>query len=125
MQKSTISIIALMLCALFATFCFTACGSGDNSSSKSAADSSSSKSALVGSWESDEAAGTIYTFNSDGTGTLSGDGYKTNFTYTEKDGKLEYTYEGSSEKPSDEYTIEGNKLSLKDKYGATITYTKK
>ncbi len=26
MKKSIISIIALMLCALFATFCFTACG---------------------------------------------------------------------------------------------------
>lgn len=83
---------------------------------------------LVGTWKSNDSAAffSSYTFNSDGTGSskiqlLNTD---TNFDYSEKSGKLElsengkvlYTYE---------YTIDGDKLTLKNiENGSTNTYTK-
>lgn len=119
MKKSTISVIALILCALFATCCFTGCGSTTE------ANTNNSTSAIVGSWDSNEAPGTVYTFNEDGTGALSGDGYELTFTYTEKDGTVELTYEGASVQIY-EYTIENDTLSLTDvEIGSAITYSKK
>lgn len=115
MKRTTMSVIALTLCVLFAASCFAACGSTNNG-----------KSALIGSWESAEAPGTVYTFNADGTGTLDANGSILNFTYTDKDGKIEYTYEGSGTPQTDEYTIKDNVLSLTSAdYGTTINYNKK
>ncbi len=110
-MKKMISIVALTLCVILAALSLTACGG--------------SKSALVGSWESDEAAGVVYSFNDDGTGNLKGEGYDMTFTYTEKDDTLSFTYTGSSEVQTFNYKIEDNVLSIIDPEGGTITYTKK
>lgn len=104
-------MIALALCVVLAALSFTACGG--------------SKSPVVGSWESDEAAGVIYTFNEDGTGTLAGEGYEVTLTYTLKDDTISFTYNGGSEVQTFNYKIENNALSIIDPEGSTITYTKK
>ena len=113
MKRTTISGIALTLCVLFAASCFAACGSGG-------------KTALIGSWESIEAPGTVYTFNEDGTGTLDASGAVMNFTYTDKDGKLDITYEGASAPQTSTYTIKDGVLSITDNATqSTLTYNKK
>ena len=115
MKRTTVSIIALTLCVLFAASCFAACGSANGA-----------KSALIGSWDSVEAPGTVYTFNEDGTGTLDASGAVMNFTYTDKDGKLDLTYEGTSAPVTNTYTIKDNVLSITDDaMQTTLTYNKK
>lgn len=129
MKKTIITSIALSLCALITVFCFTACG---GSSSSSSSDSSASaaetteaaKSALVGTWESTDAPGTYYTFNEDGTGFVKGAGYSTDFTYVDKDSKVEFTYTGASAAQGNDYTIEGDTLTLAGEDGVTLTYKK-
>ena len=111
MKRKTINIIALTLCALFAVLSLAACGG--------------SKSPIVGSWESDEAAGVIYTFNEDGTGTLVGEDYELTLTYTLKDDTISFTYNGGTEVQTFNYKIENNVLSIIQPGGSTITYTKK
>ncbi|MBQ3265593.1 MAG: hypothetical protein IJH07_07430 [Ruminococcus sp.] len=111
MNKKMIGIIALTLCVILAALSFTACGG--------------SKPAIVGSWESDEASGVIYTFNEDGTGSLAGEGYEMTLTYTLKDDTISFTYNGGSEVQTFNYKIENNVLSIIDPEGGTITYSKK
>lgn len=118
MKRTTISVIALTLCLLFAASCFAACGSSNGSDNN--------KSALIGTWESVEAPGTSYTFGEDGKGSLDANGSVMNFTYTDKDGKLELTYDGTSSAQVSNYTIKDNVLSITDaEYGTTLTYNKK
>ena len=111
MKRTVISMIALTLCVLLSASCLAACGA---------------KSALIGSWDSIEAPGTVYTFNADGSGTLDASGSVLKFTYTDKDGMLTLTYEGSSTPQTSAYTVKDNVLSLTDtEYGTTLTYKKK
>ena len=111
MKKKILSLLAITLCVVLAALTFTACGG--------------SKSPIVGSWESDEAAGVIYTFNEDGTGALKGEGYEISYTYTVKDDTLTLVYSDSNSEQTFNYKIENNVLSITDSNGATITYTKK
>lgn len=112
MKKKILSLLAITLCVVLAALAFTACGE------------SKSASPLVGSWESDEAAGVIYDFKDDGTGALKGEGYEMSFTYTVKDDTLTFVYTGSDSEQTFNYKIENNVLSIIDPEGATITYTK-
>ena len=115
MKRTIISVIALTLCLLFAASCFVACGGSDNG-----------KSALIGSWDSVEAPGTVYTFNEDGSGTLDASGTVLKFTYTDKDGKLDLTYEGTTAPLTSTYTIKDSVLSVTDdSTQTTLTYKKK
>lgn len=119
MKRTTISVIALTLCVLFAASCFAACGGSNGGSDNGTA-------SIIGSWDSIEAPGTVYTFNKDGTGVLDASGVTMYFTYVDKDGKIELTYEDTSSAQISEYTIKDDVLSLKDaEMGTTLTYKKK
>ena len=114
-MKKILSVIL----ALALVLCFAACGSANGSSDNGA-------SSIIGSWDSIEAPGTVYTFNEDGTGALDASGVIMNFTYVDKDGKVEITYEGTDTALVCEYTVKDNVLSLIDtEMGTTLTYNKK
>lgn len=134
MKKTTIGAVALALCTLFAVFCFTGCNSESSSSNTEMTaaattaqetTSAAAKSELTGSWDSQEAPGTVYTFNVDGTGQLSFDDIISKFTFTEKDGKITLTYEDVAAPQTFEYSVKDGVPSMTDEYGATITYAKK
>ena len=111
MKKTAISVIAIALCLVMTALCLASCGS---------------KSAVIGSWDSKEAPGTVYTFSEDGTGVLDASGTEMKFTYVEKDNTLEITYEGAQSAQVYEYTVKDDVLSLNDKNsGSTIDYKKK
>lgn len=113
MKKKLIGTLALTLCVLMTVLCLAACGG--------------SKSALVGTWQSEEYSGTTITFKDDGTGSMDTDGMKITFTYVDKDKTVEVINDLNKEQSIIyEYTIDGDKLSLKDKESeTTLTYTKK
>ena len=111
MKRRIISVIALTLCALIAALSFTACGG---------------KNELIGSWDSVEAPGSVYTFEEGGSGNLNSSGMVMNFTYTTGNGKISITYEGSTSAQTVEYSIKGSVLTLTDpETGSTLTYNKK
>ena len=112
-MKHIAKILAVVL-TLTLIASLAACGSSD----------SGSGSPLVGKWESIEAPGTIYEFKADGTGTLSGEGYSLDLTYTEKDDTVSFTYNGGSEVQTFNYTIKDDVLSIIDPNGTTLTYKK-
>lgn len=139
MKKITIGAIAISLSAITAAFCLTACGNSDKSSSTETtaaattaavettaapATTEAAKSALIGTWDSVEAPGTYYTFNEDGTGVIGGEGYTIKMNYVDKGASVELTSEGNTSALVWNYTIEGDKLSMTDADGATLTYTK-
>ena len=134
MKKITIGAIALSLSAITAAFCLTACGNSDNSSGSTETTvaattaavetTEAAKSALIGTWDSVEAPGTYYTFNEDGTGIIGGEGYTMKIAYVDKGTSVEITSEGTTSALVWNYTIEGDKLAMKDEDGATLTYTK-
>ncbi|MBQ9673534.1 MAG: hypothetical protein IJV39_02790 [Ruminococcus sp.] len=129
MKKIVITSVALSLCALTAVFCFTACGNADNSSDSTTTTAAvetteAAKTALVGTWESVEAPGTSYTFNEDGTGSLNGEGYSTEFKYVDKGSKVEFIYGETTTGEENDYTIKGDTLSLTSEGYGTLTYKK-
>ncbi len=113
MKRKMISTLALTLCVLMTVLCLAACGG--------------SKSALVGTWESVEAPGASITFKADGTGSMDASGISVTFTYEDKDNTVKVINDLNKEQTIVyEYTIDGDKLSLKDKdTETTLTYTKK
>ena len=114
MKKKLICTLALALCVVTAVVCLASCGGSEK------------KSALVGTWAANEAEGMSYVFNEDGTGKWDAGDYAMNFTYTEKDGVIELTYDGAPTAQKWEYTIDGSTLSMKEAdSGVTLTYTKK
>jgi len=79
--------------------------------------------AIVGSWTAD---GTTFTFNEDGTGKtvlsiIGKDDAGNDFFYTAEDGELIMTIKG--EETETTYTIEGDKLTLKNESGTSV-YTR-
>ena len=89
---------------------------------------SSSKNSLPGTWGSaDESSSTQYTFNEDGTGTVTvGTGITLNLTYTTDGNKLSISmnYLGSEQKDEYTYEIKDGKLILTNSSGTT-EYSKK
>ena len=107
--KSTL-IIALLFGALF-----TLAGCGKNSKS------------IVGSWKYD-GIGSLnfeYTFNEDGTGKYDVAGTAMEFTYELKDdNKISILYKGTTTPFETEYSIDGDKLNIKDSLGNDTIYKK-
>ncbi len=140
MKKITIGAIAISLSAITAAFALTGCGNSGGSSSSTEttaaattaavettaapATTEAAKSVLIGTWDSVEAPGTYYTFNEDGTGVIGGEGYTIKMNYVDKGASVELTSEGNTSALVWNYTIEGDKLSMTDADGATLTYTK-
>ena len=100
MKKAIFSMIAVVMMA----FAFVSCGnSGNNGGDKAKG--------IVGSWYYND--NTFYTFNEDGTGSYTAFGNLFgNFTYTESDGKLNLTYEGSTVPTVLNYKVEGKTLTI-------------
>ena len=130
MKKKMMQALVIAVSAAFAVCGFTGCtgGSGSKAESKtesgteskaeskteSRAESKTEASSLIGSWDSVEAPGTVYTFNEDGTAILDMQGIEMRFTYTDKDGDLTLKSEASGAEEKFTYTISGNILSLHD-----------
>ena len=136
---TVIGAIMIYACTLTATFCFTGCESTSNNSNTgtTAAVTTVSvttaqksvitavKSAIIGSWDSELAPGTVYTFKEDGTGQLDATGSIINFTYTDKSGKVEITYEGTKTPEIYGCTVTDGKLTMNAGDGTSYTYVKK
>ena len=116
-MKTIAKVLAVVL-ALVMLASLAACG-GSDSGSDNGSDNSNASSAIIGSWENTE-YGTACSFNTDGTGTLTGDGYNFNYTYVDKGNAIEVTYEGGSEVQTIDYTLIDGILTL-----GGIPYTKK
>ena len=124
MKKTTIRIIALLMCSLFAAFALCSCGGGDTKDS-SGGDSAS----IVGTtWKDVDAGGvTTYEFSKDMTGYLDSGVVKLEFTYVDNGDSVDITYNGSTDdKPTTlKYTIDGDKLTIQDSEGKDVKYVKK
>ena len=109
-MKNFKKLVAAVLVSLM-TLALVACGG------------SSSKNSLPGTWESsDDSSSTQYTFNEDGTGTVSvGTGITLNLTYATDGNKLSVsmTYLGSEQKDEYTYEIKDGKLVLTNSSGTT------
>ena len=106
MKRTKLSVIALTLGTLISVCCFAGCGNASISSSTETTaaattaapeTTAAAKSALIGTWDSQEAAGTSYTFNEDGTGSINVGGTSMPFNYVDKGDSIELSYNGSSE----------------------------
>ena len=83
-------------------------------------------SALAGQWVSDDLPDVIYTFNKDGTGTISQNEVSFSFNYEEKDDSLEITFTTAETPQVIKYAVDGNKLTITDNdTGSDHTFTKK
>ena len=77
------------------------------------------KDPIVGKW----ALGSfVYTFNSDGTCNYSAAG---DCTYKINGDKISITYDGMTVPFESTFSIDGNKLNIKDSFGNDTIYTKK
>ena len=128
-MKKYVSIIALLV-AVAMTVSLVACsgskdgrdwatqGSEKGTAASTSADIESSVSekyadfALIGKWESNAAPGTFYIFNTDGTGSLEGEGYSMQLTYIDKGTSVVILYADAANGDEQEYTVEGDKLTL-------------
>ena len=114
-------IICVLLAMLLCCFAFAACGGSDgNSSGGNAEKKADPAKAIVGTWEY-ENGGYTYVFNNDGTGEYVGKA----FTYTVDGNKISILYDGNTAPFETEFSIEGNKLNVKDSLGDDTIYIKK
>ena len=109
-------VIALLLVMALSCVLFASCG-GSGGESKASDDP---KEAIVGTWEY-ESGGYTYVFKADGTGEYSGMA----FTYTIDGSKLSILYTGNTAPFETEFSIEGDKLNIKDSSGSDTIYVRK
>ena len=96
--------------ALAIALCFAAVGCGKKTDP------------LVGKW----ALGSfVYTFNEDGTCQYDAAGTIMKCTYKTDGDKISILYEGNTASFDTTYSIDGNKLNVKDSLGNDTIYTKK
>ena len=121
-MKRFTALLTILL-ALVISFSLAACGKKDQDNKDETKEGINAE--LIGTWESQESAGTYYTFNEDGTGSLSGDGYSLSFSFTDKDGVIAITYTGSTTAQNEKYTIKDDILTLENELlDGAITYKK-
>ena len=121
-------IVSLLLVLLLCCFALTACGDSEKADSKSGADNAASSekevadvNPIVGTWKYDGSSlNYTYVFKADGTGTYFGE----DFTYTVDGNKLSILREGNTAPFETEFSIEGNKLIIKDSFGDDTIYIK-
>ena len=85
---------------------------------------------LVGTWEyKGNSVDETYVFKDDGTGhytiTLNGNPSEHDFTFETEGNKLVITFPVENDGRTDEYSIDGDKLTIKTEYGDEIEYTRK
>ena len=67
----------------------------------------------------------MYTFNEDGTGKYDAAGVTMEFTYELKDGnKIAILYKGNTDPFETEYSIDGDKLNIKDSSNNDTIYNR-
>lgn len=80
------------------------------------------KNPIVGKWSLDSF---VYTFNADGTCSYDAAGTLMKCTYKTDGDKLSIQYEGENMASFDTtYSIDGNKLNVKDSFGSDTIYEK-
>ena len=80
------------------------------------------KNTIVGKW----ALGSfVYTFNEDGTCTYDVSGKLMKCTYKTDGDKISIIYEGNTAPFETTYSIDGNKLNVKDSFDNDTIYTRK
>ena len=119
-MKKTVRIVfsAVLLVAMLAVL--SACGGGDGNNAGSAAAVDPAK-AIVGNWVYGSNSSYEYEFKEDGTGSY----YGRTFTYTIDGEKISILYDGDSAPFESTFSIDGNKLDIKDSRGNSTIYTKK
>lgn len=80
------------------------------------------KNPLVGKWALDSY---VYTFNADKTCSYDVAGTIMKCTYKTDGDKLSILYDGNTAPFETTYSIDGNKLNVKDSFGSDTIYTKK
>lgn len=111
-MKKTILTIALIALVVVSLIVLTGC------------ESKSSK-PIVGSWAYNGGSDYIYTFKEDNTGSYSAYGNEREFTYEDDGSQVSILYNGDTTAGTYEYTIDGNKLIIKDSFGNDVEYVKK
>ena len=118
-------LISLLLVLLLCCFALTACGDSkgdakDNASDKPATEATEEKdNPLVGTWKYEVSSlNYTYVFKADGTGTYFGE----SFTYTVDGNKLSILYDGNTAPFETEFSIDGDKLIIKDSFGEDTVY---
>ena len=113
-MKTTLRILALTLCLIFAAAFMVACDKGAKDEPLT----------LVGQWEY-SALNCEYTFNEDGTGSYLFAGTEMKFTYEDNGDSFSILYEGNTDATEFEYVIEGKTLTITDSFGEPVEYTRK
>lgn len=107
MKRVLFSILIISCC-----FTLIGCGKKDNNS----------QNAIVGKWAHDSF---VYTFNKDGTCSYDAAGTLMKCTYKIDKDKLSILYEGDTTSFDTTFSIDGNKLNVKDSFGDDTIYEKK
>ena len=99
----------------------------DSAKSSETKKASGEKYTLVGEWKyPDEYMPYVYAFNADGTGSYGLDADSAmKFTYKDDGKSVEILYDGFTDGNKYDYTISGNKLSIKDDFGSDVVYERK
>ncbi len=84
------------------------------------------KKGLVGKWASEQYSGQfVYTFNEDGTGNYDAMGTVREFTYETNEDKISILYNGDTVAFESTFTLDGDKLNVKDSFGNDTIYNRK
>ncbi len=84
------------------------------------------KKGLVGKWASEQYSGQfVYTFNEDGTGNYDAMGTVREFTYQTNEDKISILYKGDTVPFESTFTLDGDKLNVKDSLGNDTIYNRK
>lgn len=124
-MKKLFMILALAGSILIAGTMFTSCRGKASAGKASAGKAADSKTSIVGVWVYPD-LGYAYTFNADGTGSYGvGEDASMPFTYTDDGKSVEIRYEGTTDGNKYDYSIAGEKLTIKDDFGSDVVYEKK
>lgn len=101
-------------------FVLASCGGNSDDGDKKAEDSKK-EATIVGEWKLDSY---VYTFNEDGTGQYDAAGTIMKFTYKTEGEKLSILYDGNTDPFETTYSIDGDKLNVRDSLGKDTIYTR-
>lgn len=99
--------------ALIACIALTGCGK------------KSKKDPIVGKWTYESMDSVYYVFKEDGTGSYTFAGATKKFTYKIDKNKISILYDGDTASFDTTFSIDGNKLNVKDSFGSDTIYKKK
>ena len=101
--------LLISLVALVCLFTLAGCGKSESNT-------------IVGKWA---LSNFVYTFNEDGTCSYDAAGTLMKCTYETDGDKLSILYDGDTVSFDTTYSIDGNKLNVRDSFGNDTIYTRK